>query len=81
MIDDDLQFGAELWNAQGGLERLLSRSSPATMTCSAFEAAVKEFPKKAISLRQGTRMIREHNGYPSPSTNERHEPAPHGAMK
>lgn len=69
MIDEDLQYAVELWNARGCVERVLARSALVTIGRGAFEAAVAEFPQKEITLRQRTRVIREHRGRPlAPST-------------
>jgi hypothetical protein len=60
MIADELQYTVDEWNARGGFERVLSRSALVTIARGAFDAAVREYPARFITLRDGARVIAEY---------------------
>jgi hypothetical protein len=54
---EDLDYKVELWDARGGIERVLARVAILSAARAAFEASVAHYPGRPITLRQGARVI------------------------
>ncbi len=58
--DDDLPFKVEQWDRDGNrIERVIARAANLVMGRSAYDAALRQYPKARLTLRQGVRVIEE----------------------
>ena len=57
----EARYKLEAWGKGEKLEREIAIADDIVVARAAFDAAVGEWPTKHITLRQGTRVIRENN--------------------
>jgi hypothetical protein len=50
----------EMWSVGGAIERCLATCDRLDIAIAAYEQAIATFPEKNVTLRQGSRVIREH---------------------
>ena len=50
----------EMWSSSDAIERCLATCDRLDIAIAAYQQAIATFPNKIVTLRQGTRVIREH---------------------
>lgn len=59
LVDPELSFAVEEWNAGGSVLRVHARAARLDVSFAAYQAVIAAMPDRAITLRQGIRVIRD----------------------